>query len=340
MSLLGAFGSVGGLSATPFILYAILAVFTGILLINIKGLPGFWHVRLFKGITTQLFHAKRRNFHRDNDCTAGSGITNASSPNSDQPNGVPQLFSYLITEHRNFPIDCDYNMHKSNSTFFSDLDINRTQLLLNILGGFPRWKTADGTASPSNAEGINAVNKQDRPKRGSHQEKSLGIALGGVSCMFKKEIKPFQKYEIWSRVISWDEKWLYVVSYFVKDGMDKSALRPSSAKSQRTGREGNISSLDAKNYILSSSLSRYVFKDGRRTVKPQDVLVYMGLYPDGNAEASTEEVDGDSTSESLAMITEKRKRGLEAVKHFSEMDSLPLHFGDTMPSVLGRYMDL
>ena len=44
MSLLGAFGSVGGLSATPFILYAILAVFTGILLINIKGLPGFWHV--------------------------------------------------------------------------------------------------------------------------------------------------------------------------------------------------------------------------------------------------------------------------------------------------------
>ncbi|EFE30381.1 uncharacterized protein ARB_02753 [Trichophyton benhamiae CBS 112371] len=329
MSLLGAFELVGGLSPTPFISYAILAVFTGIFLINIKGIPGFWH----------LFHAKRRSFNRDNDCTTGSGITNAASITSDQPNGAPQLFSYLITEHRNSPIDCDYNMHKSNSTFFSDLDINRTQLLLNIFGGFPRWKTADGTASPSNAKGINATNKQDRPKRGYHKEKSLGIALGGVSCMFKKEIKPFQKYEIWSRVISWDEKWLYVVSYFVKDGMDKSALRPSSAQSQRTGREGNISSLDANNYILSSSLSRYVFKDGRRTVKPQDVLVYLGLYPDGNTEAS-EEADGDSTSESLAMFTEKRKRGLEAVRHFSEMDSLPLHFGDTMPSVLGRYMDL
>lgn len=48
MSLLGAFELVGGLSPTPFISYAILAVFTGIFLINIKGIPGFWHVCFLK----------------------------------------------------------------------------------------------------------------------------------------------------------------------------------------------------------------------------------------------------------------------------------------------------
>lgn len=212
--------------------------------------------------------------------------------------GVPRLFSYLVTTHRNPPIDCDYNLHKSNSTFFSDLDINRAQLLLRLFGGFPRWKpTSDG------------VGKNEK-------ERSLNIALGGVSCVFKREIKPFQRFEIWSRVLAWDEKWLYIVSYFVLPGTGKAALK-SLHDGAKKGKE-----FDPNNAILASSLSRYVFKDGRITIRPEDALVYNGLYGDNSAFVS------------------ERDRALEVARFFHGLDALPLHFEVAASSVLGRYWDL
>ena len=45
------------------------------------------------------------------------------------------------------------------------------------------------------------------------------MILGGTSCTWHREIKPYQPYELWTRVISWDDKWLYVVTHFVEAGM-------------------------------------------------------------------------------------------------------------------------
>lgn len=43
-----------------------------------------------------------------------------------------------------------------------------------------------------------------------------------------------QPYELWTRIIFWDEKWLYVVSHFVKKGAfepDEFVMQPWRGKS-------------------------------------------------------------------------------------------------------------
>ena len=47
----------------------------------------------------------------------------------------------------------------------------------------------------------------------------LGIFFGGVQCSFRREVRPGQKVQIWTRVLAWDRKWLYLVSHFVEDGV-------------------------------------------------------------------------------------------------------------------------
>lgn len=264
-------------------------------------------------------------------------VTQLVFPLSNQANGIRanhphlhprRLFAYLITTHRNSALECDYNLHKSNSTFFSDLDINRAQLLVALFGGLPKWKS---------------------PENGA-KEKSLRAALGGTSCVFKREIKPLQQYEVWSRVLAWDEKWLYIVSYFVKKGAGK-ALERGNAPASGEGP-------DINSVILASSVTRYVFKDGRITVPPRDVLVKAGLHPsgnevseDGDAEARKRtpgdgdgDGDGDSTTKACEWTTRwfeaQREHGLQAATSLTGSESLPAHFGEIAVWTLGRYADL
>lgn len=86
-------------------------------------------------------------------------------------------------------MDCDINGHKSNSTYFSDLDIARTDLVVWLLNKFFR--------DTHKANGRWAY-----------------VPLGSVYCNFKKEIKPLQRYTIVSRVLGWNQKWLIVESRF------------------------------------------------------------------------------------------------------------------------------
>lgn len=149
------------------ILLAILVLF---LVLNLKVLPGAWHIRVLHGIYAQ---------------------THAPRPKNDKKKPV---FKYLVTSTRATPFECDYNGHKSNSTYFSDLDINRTQLLARLF------------------KPVLSASHYDRSKRKRH----LNIALGSTCCVFRREIRPLQEVEIWSRVVSWDEKWVYLASYFVR----------------------------------------------------------------------------------------------------------------------------
>ena len=71
---------------------------------------------------------------------------------------------------------------ESNSTYFQDVDIARTHLICTL------FSTGIEQARKSKGQGI------------------LGAALGAVSCSFRKEINPFERYEMWTRVLSWDRK--------------------------------------------------------------------------------------------------------------------------------------
>lgn len=107
----------------------------------------------------------------------------------------------------------------------------------------------------------------------------IGLALGAVSCTFRKEVKPFQSYEIWTRVLSWDEKWIYTVTHFVR----KDTVRPRSftlLPQAYSSRQGKLNDLARKeDAIFASALSKCVWKKGRRTVSPEIMLQVSGLLP-------------------------------------------------------------
>lgn len=113
-------------------------------------------------------------------------------------------------------------------------------------------------------------------------EDLIGLALGAVSCTFRKEVKPFQSYEMWTRILTWDDKWIYTVTHFVR----KDTVRPRGFTFLRPQeqhlipRQGKLSDLARKeDAIFASALSKCVWKKGRRTVPPEIMLQVSGLLP-------------------------------------------------------------
>ena len=134
--------------------------------------------------------------------------------------------------------------------------------------------------------GLHKVHFQNNPKEKS--EGKFHVALGAVTCTFKKEIKPYQGFEIWTRVLSWDEKWLYLVCHIVKRG----AVKPKGYTLQpwKKGAKPRQSEDDNKDVngpskkavhpaIIAVSVAKYVFKRGRKTVPPEEALRAAELLP-------------------------------------------------------------
>lgn len=167
---------------------------------------------------------------------------------------------------------------ESNSSYFSDNDIARTHLVCTLFAkGIEKIRGGtsaliDGKASP------------------------FAFALGAVSCSFRKEIKPYEQYEMWTRVLTWDEKWLYVVTHFVrKDAATPNgiSLYPSQQTAALDKRQAvtvdGLLTEDGKNkpIVYASALSKCVFKKGRITIAPIVMLEAAGLLPPRNEPVST-----------------------------------------------------
>ena len=109
----------------------------------------------------------------------------------------------------------------------------------------------------------------------------LGVMLGGVTCNFRKEIKPYEAYEIWTRVLAWDRKWLYLVSHIVKGGVVAPkgySLQPWK-KIPKSRRPEKLEGAAPHPAILATSIAKYVFKEGRLTIPPEIVLQVSDLLP-------------------------------------------------------------
>lgn len=72
--------------------------------------------------------------------------------------------------------------------------------------------------------------------------------LGSVELVFFEEIRPFDVYNVKSYVLGWTEKWIFLISKFERGGK-----------------------------VLAVGLSKYVFKQRRKTVPPAVALEYAGL---------------------------------------------------------------
>ncbi|KAF2472675.1 uncharacterized protein BDR25DRAFT_341579 [Lindgomyces ingoldianus] len=140
---------------------------------NIKAFPFVWHLRVLPGFVL------------------------TPTPPSASANKCSRLFApHTCTSHTPL-LEIDYNLHKSNSTYFSDLDISRSRLLLSLFrAGLARLT-------------------QDQPNA------PCTIALGGAACNFHKAIPPLGRYRMVSRVLCWDRKWLYVATQFRSAGEDQ-----------------------------------------------------------------------------------------------------------------------
>ena len=169
---------------------------------------------------------------------------------------------------------------ESNSTYFSDLDVARTHLICTLFSkGIEKFR--GGTAGIVNGK-----------------VSSFAVALGAVSCTFHRELSPYEAYDMWTRILSWDEKWLYIVTHFVKKGAkispkeftlyprqnskdnspDASPSSGSLATSTRSSISGE-SSTRKRSGIAASALGKLVFKNGRVTIPPEVVLEASGLLP-------------------------------------------------------------
>lgn len=87
----------------------------------------------------------------------------------------------------------------------------------------------------------------------------FGVVLGAVHASFCREVKPYARYVVETKVSGWDRKWLV---------METSFWRPVGRKVAGSGGE---------RVLLARGVSKFVFKKGRFTVPPGRVFAAAGL---------------------------------------------------------------
>jgi hypothetical protein len=276
-----------------------------------------------------------------------------SKPEIGPERGPSSLFLPVITTSRSPLYECDYNLHKSNSTYFSDLDITRSHIICALL--------QPGIAAlQHNKDSKLVLDKDGKPFSGR-----WSIMLGSVMCSFKREIGIFEPYEMWSRILCWDRKWIYVVTHFVKKGPvkpkayilgDRTWFGSKGYKHVRGDGKIRSKEVDEKS-IFASAISKYVMKLGRLTVHPEVVLQASCILPEkpggwatmsGPSGESTPDVveeidtsavlvDSKSTEWDWRRIEAENKKGLEFAAHFAALDELHHEFTGSQAPALGKY---
>ncbi|KAI2618105.1 capsule polysaccharide biosynthesis protein [Hypoxylon sp. NC1633] len=290
-----------------------------VILVNWKSLPLAWTFRVFGSM---ISHFVLRRFH-------------THTPD--------KLFHPVITPSHVSLLEVDYNIHKSNSTYFADLDVSRSQLVSHLL--------ARGCHAVANNAATKLVMDPSDPSKPAKGQ--FGVMLGAVHCSFKKELQPYQRYEMWSRVLSWDRKWMYIITHFVEKG----AVKPRSWAQGSFGatRKTEGKPQDWEKKIHATAISKYVFKVGRLTVHPAILIEASGLLPerpggwvsveDGMAPPS-HTVTGGAIPEAEADETpawdwkqteDLRRKGHEFATHFAALDGLHGQFDGGEDGALGKF---
>ncbi|KAF2149253.1 hypothetical protein K461DRAFT_43643 [Myriangium duriaei CBS 260.36] len=231
-----------------------------------KTLPFVWHIRLLRVLLKPLFiRSKVFDPTEDGALLYRPRIQTSSCPIS----------------------ELDYNMHKSNSTFFTDLDIVRIDLLAQLFAG-----------------GLNKLGKS--PAQGATNPKPVLPMLAGIHCNFRREVPPFGRYEMHTRVLCWDQKWLFVITHFVKPGKRQAVPVKQGEKTTRPLIDKDV---------LATAVTKYVFKAGRVTVPPDRVFEASGLIVPAGAVVDTRK-GWDRTR-----IEEERLKGVHFMEAFGSLET-------------------
>ncbi|OTB05676.1 hypothetical protein M426DRAFT_10426 [Hypoxylon sp. CI-4A] len=295
--------------------FSLLCVFV---VLNIKNMPFMWHLRLVNAFRF-ILRTQR----------PAVSLTPA------------HIFQPIITTSTAQLMEIDFNMHKSNSSYFADVDIARTHLVCTLF-----------------AKGIEQMRGGTAAYTGSKMP-VFGLALGGVSCNFKRELRPYEEFEMWSKILTWDEKWVYIVTHFVRkdaakprsyslypeqspshsrrnstEVSDEDLLRRASVDSASSSSSAGAEDKPDK-HIFATALSKCVFKSGRKTVSPELMLQMSGLLPAGNSE------DEKFNEVTLQGIETQRQKGLETAQLLAgqTQQTLEAEFAGPDCEALGRHTD-
>ncbi|KAG0681541.1 hypothetical protein C6P40_004694 [Pichia californica] len=160
-------------------------------------------------------------------------------------------------------LECDFfGFHKNNVTYFTELDLCRTECGLFALHYYFK----------------NSILKN---------EKFAYVALANVSNNFLKEIKPFQNYEMNSKIIGWGDKWVWMITIFTIDEKIKIINNDTNNNNNTDNKiiPENIPPmyLNLKDgdkigkRVSCISLAKLVFKQGRKTLDPWNIVQLSGF---------------------------------------------------------------
>ncbi|RKK89852.1 hypothetical protein BFJ71_g11996 [Fusarium oxysporum] len=253
--------------------------------------------------------------------------------------GPKALFKPIIATTSTPLLEVDYYLHKSNSTYFADLDVGRAHLIAYLFRhGFHRL---------SNNTKLGIVLD---PKTGTPMGGRLGINLGAVETCFRREITAFKQVQMWSYVLTWDRIWLYIVTHFVPKG----TVLPTEWLDPRFARTATRPLLnesgDLSNNIYATALSKYVFKLKRLTVPPSTVLEEAGLLPTRPGGWAIEEQDpgtsdpfdpgadmGKDGEWNWKQVEARRRRGIELISKPNHLDLIHDGFDGGSDGAIGRF---
>jgi YbgC/YbaW family acyl-CoA thioester hydrolase len=110
---------------------------------------------------------------------------------------------------RVWPTDLDINLHMTNARYLSFMDLGRTDLLLRA--------------------GMLEMLRRERWKP----------VVGNIDIKYRRPLMPFQSFEIHTRLLCWDEKWLYLEQSLESD---KGVHATATVRGLFVGRSGSVPS--------------------------------------------------------------------------------------------------
>ena len=120
---------------------------------------------------------------------------------------------------RVWPNDLDFNLHMNNGRYFTVMDLGRIDLMIRIGVAREMWR------------------------------RKWAPVVGSETIRFKRALKPFQRYRLKTRVLCWDERWVFLEQRFETMG-------------------GELAALGIVKAVLTAE---------RRTMRPKEVLKLLGM---------------------------------------------------------------
>ena len=93
-----------------------------------------------------------------------------------------------VTRFTTLPHDCDLNLHLNAGRFVSFMDVARVELIVRL----------------------RLLRKM--------LERGWRPVAGGCIVRYRRSILPFERFEIRTRVVGWDERWFYIEHVVEKNG--------------------------------------------------------------------------------------------------------------------------